>query len=464
MSRNRSAPPRSLAAWCVVSLCAVVGGCGPAASEPAAAPAVRVSVALPIQRAVTDYEEFTGRSEAVQTVELRARVSGYLEDVQDVTAEQLQQLRKLGLKLPWKEGEAIDKGRRLFFQEGDEVVEGQLLFLIDPRPYQAEYDKSVAQVALREANLALQNSELKRNKPLMEKGAVSPADFDKTVAAAQEAAASVTAAKAALESLALNLEFTRVPSPLDGRVSRAEVTPGNLVKADSTLLTTVVSLDPMYVYFDVEEQTILRIQAGVRQGKIESREAGKVAVHMGLGTDKGYPHRGAIDFADNRVDPSTGTIRVRGVFPNPKPDVGQRTLLPGLFARVQVPVGAPRKATLVAEQALGTQQGRKYLLVVNDKQQVDQRMVTLGRLEGGLRVIEEGLTPTERVIVVGIQRAQPGADVEVEATVTMDSLVPPAEADAASGGPESAAGKSAAGGAAKDTKSKPADKDAGREL
>ena len=331
--------------------------------------ATEITVAVPAERQVLDYEEFTGRTSAKESVDVRARVTGYLDKID--------------------------------FHEGSEVKAGDLLFVIDPRPFQADYDKAAAQIAVAEASLKYRKAELTRNTELVRTGAVTRSEYDQSVAAR----ASTAAAK-------LNLDFTEYRSPIDGETSRANVTKGNLVQADHTLLTTVVSVDPMYVYFDVDERKLLEIQQDVREGKIKSSGRSKIEVQMGLATEQGYPHRGTIDFADNQLDPSTGTIRMRGVFPNPLPVKGSRVLMPGLFARIRVPIGDPHTALLVAEKALGTDLGQKYLLVVDAQNKVQYRPVKIGRLDAGLRVIDEGLQPGEQVIVLGLQRVRPGSIVK----------------------------------------------------
>jgi len=399
MPRPGAAPPAAAlwAAWALGGAAALLAGCTGQARPDAPPPVVQVTVALPIQRDVVDYEDFTGRTEAVESVEIRARVTGYLD--------------------------------RILFEEGAEVKKDAPLFVIDPRPFKADYDRDVAQVAVREANLTYREAELARGKLLVAQKAMSQSNFDEIVAAYGEAAAAVTAAKANTEGAKLNLDFTAIASPIDGRISRAAVTRGNLVKADVTLLTTVVSVDPMYVYFDMDEPTILRVQQSIREGKIKAKDPSKIPVMMGLGNEAGFPHEGTIDFADNRLDPGTGTIRVRGVFTNPKPAVGSRVLLPGLFCRVRVPLGDPYPAILVAERALGSDLGQKYVLVVDDKNEVQYRTVQVGRLDSGLRVILVGLQAGERVIVTGLQRVRPGAKVEAK-VVQMGDFAAPAGPEA----------------------------------
>jgi RND family efflux transporter MFP subunit len=305
------------------------------------------------------------------------------------------------------------------FTEGSEVKQGDVLFEIDPRPFQAELDAAKGQVAQWEAKLARAEADVTRNERLLPKGAASQKDLDQAVADRGEARAAIQSARAAVERTALDVEFTKVIAPISGRVSRAYVTKGNLVNAgggEATLLTTIVALDPIYVYFDVDERAALQYQqaAQKRAGENERlptiREA-KISVSLGLSTESGFPHAGVVDFADNRVDPQTGTIRVRGVFAN-----ANRIFTPGLFARVRVPVGDKYQAVLVPDRAIGTDQGQKYLLAVNDKNVVEYRAVKLGRLHDGLRVIQEGIKPGELVIVNGIQRARPGLTVAPERT------------------------------------------------
>lgn len=353
-----------------------------------------VTVAKPLARMVTDREDFTGQTEAVDSVEIRARVSGYLEKV--------------------------------CFQEGVEVKKDQLLYEIDRRPYQAEVDQGKANVGRSEAAQKRAQAEYDRAKRLQGMGgqAISPEEVERAVAMRDEAIASVAGAKAALEKAELNLKFTRVLAPVAGRVSRTRVTEGNLVTADSTLLTTVVSQAPIYATFDVDDRTMLRLQRMAREGKVASArdKNAKLPILLGLLNEVGYPHVGEIDFVDNAVDPGTGTLKVRGVFANK-----EGTLAPGLSVRIRLPVGKPHEALLVAERALGVDQGQKYLLVVekgkDGKDVVSYRSVRTGETQDGLRVIEEGLKPDDQVIVVGMQRVRPGVavDAKVEAMPTRES-------------------------------------------
>ena len=363
--------------------CISSAGCsGDRAQQPKTGEPPTVTVSYPIEREVRDYQENTGRTAAVDSVQVRARVSGYLDKIN--------------------------------FQEGAEVKQDDVLYVIDPRPYQAILDQADAQVRLQEANVKLQEAEYKRTASLLRAGAAaSQEDVDKAVAARDTARASLNAARANVEQARLNLGFTKVLSPISGRIGRTLVTRGNLVVADQTLLTTVVSMDPMYAYFDVDEPTVLHIQQLIREGRFKSaREKGvKVPVFLNLATDEGFPHEGYLDFINNQVDPNTGTLLIRGVFPNPKPPVGDRLLSPGLFVRVRVTIGPPYQGLLINQRAIGTDQNLKYVYIVNDQNKVERRDVELGTQQGALQVIRKGLQQKDRVIISGIQHVQPGVTV-----------------------------------------------------
>ncbi|HLA83482.1 MAG TPA: efflux RND transporter periplasmic adaptor subunit [Thermoguttaceae bacterium] len=376
---------------------------------PSTRPAPEVQVARPLVRQVTEYTYFTGRIEAPESVDIQARVTGYLDTVD--------------------------------FVPGADVKKGQRLFLIDPRPYQAALDRAVGQVQLSEARLKLATADYARAVAVAKTpGAISQQDVDKYAAARDESAAAVAAAKAASESARLNVEFTRILSPVDGVVGRNLLTVGNLIKQDQTLLTTVVSENPMYAYFDIDEHTLLRVQRLLQQGKITRREEKEgFPVELGL-ADEGdrYPHEGRIDFINNRIDPTTGTLQIRGTFPNPSLKYKNLHLLtPGMFVRVRLPIGAPRQAMLVPRKAIGTDQGNKYVLTVNAQDVVEYQPVILGPEQpDGLQVIRpmkmietptglrplgenettkektlDSIGPQDRVIVSGLQRAKPGTKV-----------------------------------------------------
>jgi RND family efflux transporter MFP subunit len=299
--------------------------------------------------------------------------------------------------------------QKVCFTEGADVKEGDVLFEIDPRPFKAEFDRTDANVHQAEANLKTLTANFSRANSMYTKGAIGQEEYDKIVGDKDAMAAQVKLAIAQRDTAKLNLDWTKVLSPLTGRISRQLIDPGNLVKADDTALTTIVSLDPIYVYFDVDERTLLTLRRLRQQGKSTSYREGTVPVFLGLSDEEGFPHEGAINFADNQVDPMTGTLKVRGEFPNPG-----KLLSPGLFARIKLPIGTPHKATLVAERALGAEQGQRFVYVVNDKNEVEYRKVKLGALQGGLAAVEEGVKMGERVVVNGLQRVRQGAKVEVK--------------------------------------------------
>jgi RND family efflux transporter MFP subunit len=369
----------------------LLAGCKPPPPPPAAA-APAVNVALPIEREVPDHEEFTGRTDAVSRVDIRARVSGYLVKVN--------------------------------FQDGDVVKLNDLLYEIDRRPFQDALEEAEGALERLEAEKKLFDIQVDRYRKLAEKGAGSQQDLDEYLAKQAQNLGALKSAQAAVAHAQLNLDFTRIAAPIAGKISRTLLTAGNLVNADSTLLTTIMSIDPMYAYFNIEEPTLLRVQKMKREGVIK-QQLGQVDVAMGLADDlkREFPLKGKLDFANNTVDPQTGTILVRGAFANPyelpdRPPV----LMPGLFVRVRLNVGPPHKAFLVTERAIGTNQGQKYVYVVDKDHKIAYRRVGLGPLSDGLQAIEEGLTADDRVVINGLQRIRPGIEVkpeQVEMTAVM---------------------------------------------
>jgi RND family efflux transporter MFP subunit len=363
----------------VLGVAAVLTGCARAPSAAPAAIPLPVTVSYPIERDVTDYADFTGRTAAVDSVEVRARVSGYLD--------------------------------RVNFKEGALVMKDDKLFEIDPRPYRAELERAKGTVAQIEARVHRLKRDYHRAKNLLVRGAVGQEEYDRYEADHREAAANLDVAKANRDLAALNVEYARVIAPVSGRVSRYVVTVGNLIQSgdqsSGTLLTTIVSVDPMYAYFDMDERTVLRIRQLIREGKAKSAGKTNWPVALGLATEEGFPHQGAIDFEDNQVNPRTGTLRVRGVFPNK-----DEALSPGLFARVRVPIGQAHRALLVSDRAIDTDQGEKVLYIVSKQNEVVFRAVRMGALHRGLREITEGLNAGERVIVNGLQQVRPGVTVE----------------------------------------------------
>jgi RND family efflux transporter MFP subunit len=370
---------------CLLASGVLLAGCTGKPSTIGATEAPVVSVSEVLQREGSDYEDFIGRVEAVKSVDVKARATGYLTKV--------------------------------LFKDGDEVKEKQLLYEIDDRTYKATLAQAESAIAQYQATLDRYNADLARARRMVLGNAISREDYDKNVANKDETAAQLKAAQAQAETARLNLGFTRVYAEIAGKISRTNITEGNLVTADQTLLTTIVSVDPVYVYFDVDERTALRVQQMIREKKIESPRGGPVFV--GTQTEHGYPHEGHIDFVDNKLDTSTGTLRVRGNFPNK-----ERSLTPGMFVRVRVPIGAKRKALLVTDQAVASDQGQKVVYVVNDKDVVEQRAVVLGAQRDGLRVVESGLEPGDWVVVKGLQRIQQGVTVETK-KVPMPTPPPP---------------------------------------
>ncbi|QOK99598.1 efflux RND transporter periplasmic adaptor subunit (plasmid) [Ralstonia pseudosolanacearum] len=386
-----------------------------ASQQPAAPAAMPVDVAPAIARNVTDWDEFSGRLEAVERVEVRPLVGGTITAVH--------------------------------FKDGSIVRKGDPLFTIDPRPYAAEVARTQAALTAAKSRVAYTASELERAQKLVADNAIARREFEEKENAAREAQANLQGAAAALDAAKLNLEYTRIVAPVAGRVSRAEITVGNVVATGGAapVLTTLVSVSPMYVAFDADEQTYLRFSANTAQGA-------KTPVYIGLANEDGYTREGTIQSVDNRLDVRSGTIRVRATVDN-----ADGRLTPGLYARVKMGNGAPHDAVLISDKAIGTDQDKKFVLVVDAANKTSYRPVTLGASTDGLRVVKTGLKVGERIVVNGIQRVRPGDPVAPNA-VTMESLVAkraarpgtPPQPDA--GNPaEAAAPSSAAAPAAKAT-------------
>lgn len=377
-----------LAAWgrwsCV--LAAVVCAACDRKPAPPGPPPPPVTVARPIQREVIEWDEYTGRLEAAEMVEVRARVSGYVEQAT--------------------------------FEEGGIVKQGDLLFVIDERPFKAELAAAQAEVAKNEAQVAYAANEFKRIEQLRPSGGASELELENARQRLREAEANLAGAQAKVTSAGLNVEWCRVTAEISGRISRKYITPGNLINGggggagNATLLTTITSLDPIYAYIDVDEQSVLKYQRLSQQKKRISARDMQIPTFMGLSNEEGFPHEGVVDFVDNIIDPETGTLRGRGVFPNPHPHY----LTPGFLARVRIPGSGRYTALLVPDVAIGTDQDQRFLLIVTGDGAVDRRPVKLGAQFGRFRAIEEGLTLEDRVIVNGLQRARPGAKVTAQET------------------------------------------------
>ncbi|KXU82664.1 efflux transporter periplasmic adaptor subunit [Paraburkholderia monticola] len=337
------------------------------ASSPAAPTIVpEVDVATVVQKTITDWQSYSGRLEAVQKVDVRSQVPGTIVSVN--------------------------------FKDGSLVKQGDTLFVIDPRPYAAEVDRAEAQLAAAQARTGYTQSDWERAQRLIVDNAIAKRDYDEKQNAAREASANLKAAQAALETARINLGYTKIVAPVSGRVSRAEITVGNVVSAgaSSTPLTTLVSVSPIYASFDADEQTYLQYLSRAKDGD-------KVPVELGLADESGYSRSGTIESVDNRLDTSSGTIRVRAKFDN-----ADGALIPGLYARVKVGGSAPHPALLIDDAAVGTDQDKKFVLVVDQANHVVYREISTGSMQGNLRVVKDGLKPGDRIVVNGIQRVRPG--------------------------------------------------------
>jgi membrane fusion protein, multidrug efflux system len=346
-------------------------------SATAAPPPPPVTVNQPVSKEVVEWDEYQGWVEAVDSVEVRARVNGYLDSIH--------------------------------FKDGAEVKKGDLLFVIDPRPYQADLDRAEADLLQAQTRFDLASNDLARAQRLLKAKAISEEDADSRAKAERTAAAAIQSARASVEMAQLNMEYTSVKAPISGRIGRKMITEGNLVngnQGESTMLATIVSLDPIYCRFDADEQSILKYQQLARQGQQENLRGGKWSCEIALANETGFPHKGVLDFVDNQVDPTTGTLRVRGVFANP-----DRVLQPGFFARVRVPGSAPYQALLIPDLAVGADQDQKFVLVVDGQDTVQYTPVKLGPLIDGWRVVREGLHTNDWVVVNGLMSVRPGAKV-----------------------------------------------------
>lgn len=368
-----------------------LSGCGQANSKtaPAAQAGPPITAAVVIERTVNETQEFSGRLEAVERVDIRSRVGGFITSVN--------------------------------FKPGSVVKKGDLLFVIDPRPFQAEASRAEAAAGSARAKADLAKVELSRAERLLADKAIAQREFDEKASGLKELDANVRAAQASADAARLNLSYTRVTSPIDGRISKAEVTTGNLVDG-AVILTSVVSNNPIYATFDGDEDTYLKVAR-------ESHKGAPVNVKVGLANEDGYPHQGKLEFVDNRLDAKTGSVRMRAMFDN-----SDNTLVPGLFARVQLAGNdaTTKRAILISDRAVGTDQDRKFVYVVTADSKAEYRAVKLGPAVDGLRVVRDGIKAGEKIVVNGLQRVQPGAPVTAE-IVAMDDGKKPADVKVAAG-------------------------------
>jgi len=382
--RTLRAPQFALQLSLVALLVSVLSGCDNSVAKNAPPPPPGVSAADVVTQQINQWDDFNGRIEAVQSVQLRPRVSGYIDKVN--------------------------------YTEGQEVKKGQVLFTIDDRTYRAAREQAQAELVRARNQANLTRSESGRTEKLIGTQAVSTEIWEQRKAAASQAQSDVLAAQAQLDVAQLNLDFTQVTAPIDGRASRAMITTGNLVTAgdSASVLTTLVSQNTVYVYFDVDEATFLRYQTQARDGQHVAAPGTKLPVKVGLAGEDGYPHVGYVDFTDNQLNSGTGTIRMRAVLDN-----SERRFTPGLFARVQMPGSAKFNAVLVNDKAILTDQDRKFVYVVDKDGKAQRRDVELGRQYSGLRIVQKGLVSGDKVIVDGVQKVfMPGMPVSAK-TVDM---------------------------------------------
>jgi RND family efflux transporter MFP subunit len=375
----------SRAAWAPLAAALVLAACGaPPAPAP---PPPKVTVVQPVVREITEWDEYTARLDAVDSVEVRPRVSGYLQSIH--------------------------------FQDGGLVKKGDLLFSIDPRPYEAALRRAEADLELAKSRLELARKNFARAANLLASHAISQEESDIRQSTLRQAEASVGEAQAAVDAAKLDVEFTQVRAPVGGRVGRKLVTEGNLINGgvgtQGSLLTTIVSLDPIYAYFDADEASLLRYVRLASSGQRPSSREHPNPVRVALADEQGFPHQGVMDFVDNQLDRGTGTIIGRALLPNP-----DLSLIPGLFARLQLPGSGQYRATLLPDEAIGSDQAQKFVFVVDGKSIAQYRAVKIGPLVDGLRVVREGITPDDRVITAGLQRVRPGLKVDAQ-----QATVPP---------------------------------------
>lgn len=367
---------RVLSAFALGSAMVLIStGCQKQAPAVTPPPPPTISVSHPIEMEIVEFDEYTGRVEAVETVEIRSRVSGYLQEVH--------------------------------FRDGQIVKEGDLLFTIDPRPYEASVAQAEGDQSRLVARVERLTRDVERYNKLVQDKVISRQEFERTVGDLSEAKGELASAQAAVDRAKLDLGYTRIAAPIAGRISRHTVSVGNLIAVDSmNPLTSIVSIDPMYVYCDCSERNMLRYQQLAREGSRRTAREARIPMFIGLDNEQGTPHEGFIDFVDNQVNPRTGTIRARGLFANT-----DDYLTPGLFARIRIPGSGKKKAVLIPERAIGSDQGQRFVLVVGKENKVEVRPITIGSAQAHLRVVEKGLTTEDAVVAFGTARVRPGATI-----------------------------------------------------
>jgi RND family efflux transporter MFP subunit len=388
--------PRAYLAYLLLAALALAIGCNRQVAAPPEPPPQKVKFVTPHQEVVGEYEEFPGRTAAIETIELRARVTGYLDKVA--------------------------------FDDGANVSKGDLLFVIDPRTYAAEEAQTKALIEQQTARVSKLERQKARSEELFQKQAISQDDYETIMYDSNEARAALQAAVAAHDLAKLNVEFTKILAPINGRISRRLVDVGNLVMANETPLAILVPLDEVYVYFDMDERTVLRLRRLVQQGKMAAPLKSDVKVEIALSDRDQFDLSGTVDFEDNQIDASTGTLRVRAIVKNPS-----GFLSPGLFVRVRYPIGQPTQQLLIPEESLGSDQGRPFVYVIGAENRVAYRSVEVGQQVGTQRVILDGLKKDERIVVTGLQRIRRNAQVipEPQQAITTTNVAERKESSAA---------------------------------
>ena len=363
----------------LISCLVLLAACGKSETpnSTVAPPKPAIVASQPIEKEIFEWDEYTGRFQAMESVDIRARVAGYLQEIS--------------------------------FKDGSKVKKGDLLFVVDPRPYMAQLQQSKAELDRAKSRLELAQNDVERAKRLLKEQAISEEEYDTRSKNLVQASASVESAKATVDLAQLNVEFTHIRAPISGRISRKLITEGNLVSTDATVLATIVSVDPIHVYIDADERSVLKYRRLSIEGKRKSARDFKIPVEMALIDEKDYPHQGYIDYVDPEINPATGTIRARAVFENPDDLFGA-----GMFARVRVPGIGKYKALLISDRAIAMDQGKQFVMVVNKDKHAEYRPIQTGHSHDGLRIVNSGLTIDDWVITNGLQFVRPGVEVDVK--------------------------------------------------